>query len=138
MAHYIFNVTDGDRQHVRAHLRARRWGVGRDERHRDALASGDLALVYLAAAGEFVARVELATAVHEWTQTSPGDSPSGVLLSQVEEWDPAVPMAAVVQRIDPTGSNPIVQANAATGFRARVVLITADEYAAAVALAREE
>ena len=43
-------------------------------------------------------------------------------------------MGAVVQRIDPTGSNPIVQANAAVGFRTGVVLITADEYENAVAL----
>jgi hypothetical protein len=40
-----------------------------------------------------------------------------VLLSHVEEWVPAVPMDSVVERIDPTASNPHVQANAAAGFR---------------------
>jgi hypothetical protein len=118
------------------------WAVGRDERHRDALAHGDLALIYLPAPeAEFIGRAALATAVHDWTPSEaagyPGDSPSGVLLSQVEEWDPAVPMDAVVQRIDPTASNPLVQANAAAGFRTGVVRITADEYEAALALSRE-
>jgi hypothetical protein len=59
------------------------------------------------------------------------------LLAHVEEWSPAVPMSAVVQRIDPTGSNPYVQANATAGFRSGVVQITDDEYEAALALSRE-
>jgi hypothetical protein len=118
------------------------WGVGRNERHRDALAPGDLALIYLSAPeAEFIGRAELATAVHEWTPSEaaayPGDSASGVLLAHVDEWDPAVPMDTVVQRIDPTGSNPLVQANAAVGFRMGVVLITRDEYENALALSRE-
>ena len=46
-------------------------------------------------------------------------------------------MDAVVQRIDPTGANPIVQGNAAVGFRMGVVLITADEYENALAPSRE-
>jgi hypothetical protein len=74
----------------------------------------------VATVGELIGRAELATAVHE-TQSEaeayPGDSPSGVLLSDVEEWDPAVPMESVVSRIDPTASNRLVQANAAAGFR---------------------
>jgi hypothetical protein len=57
-----------------------------------------------------------------------------VVLAHVEEWDPPVPMAAVVERIDPTGSNPLVQANAAAGFDAGVVLITGSEYEGAVAI----
>jgi hypothetical protein len=61
----------------------------------------------------------------------------GVLLSHVEEWDPAVPLDTVVQRIDPTASNPRVQAKAAAGFRMGVVRITGDEYETAVALSRE-
>jgi hypothetical protein len=118
------------------------WGVGRDERHRDELASGDLALIYLAAPdGQFIGRVNVATAVHDWTPSEktayPGDSPSGVLVSQVEQWGPAVPMNAVVQRIDPTASNPLVQANAAAGFQMGVVRITSDEYEAALGLSRE-
>ena len=90
---------------------------------------------------EFIGCAELATAVHEWTPSEaaayPGDSAAGVLLASVEEWDLAVPMESVVQRIDPTGSNPIVQTNAAVGFRMGVVLITADEYQNALALNRD-
>lgn len=117
-------------------------GVGRHERHRDALALRDLALIYLPAPeAEFIGRAELATASHDWTPSEaeayPGDSPRGVLPSHVEEWDRAVPMDAVVQRIDPTASNPRVQANAADGFRMGIVRITADEYESALALRRE-
>jgi hypothetical protein len=46
-------------------------------------------------------------------------------------------MDTVVQRIDPTGSQPLVQANAAAGFRYDVVRITDDEYEATVALSRD-
>jgi hypothetical protein len=142
MAHYLFNFSDGDRQQATVLLQAKMWGVGRYERHRNALAPGDLALIYLPTPeAEFIGRVECATAVHDWTPSEaeayPGDSPSGVLLSHVEEWDPAVPMDTVVERIDPTASNPLVQANAAAGFRMGVVRITGDEYEAALALSRE-
>jgi hypothetical protein len=142
IAHYLFNFSDGDRQQATALLHAKMWGVGRHERHRDALAPGDLALIYLPAPdAELIGRAELATPGHDWTPSEteayPGDSPSGVLLSQVEEWDPPVPMDTVVQRIDPTASNPLVQANAAAGFRTGVVRITGDEYEAALALSRE-
>jgi hypothetical protein len=142
MAHYPFNSSDGDRQQAAVLLQAKMWEVGRDERHRDSLAPGDLVLIYLPAPeAEFIGRAELATAVHDWTPSEaeayPGDSPSGVLLSHVEEWDPAVPMDTVAQRIDPTASNPLVQANAGAGFRMGVVRITADEYEAALALSRE-
>jgi hypothetical protein len=138
VAHYLFNFADGDRQQAAALLKVKMWGVGRDERHRDALAPGDLALIYLALEAELIGRAELATAVRDWApaeaETCPGDSPGGVLLSWAEEWEPAVRMDTVVQRIDPTASNPFVQANAASGFRAGVVRITADEYEAALAL----
>jgi hypothetical protein len=142
MAHYLFNFSDGEREQAIALLRAKMWGVGRHEGCRDALAVGDLALIYLPAPdAEFIGRVELATAVHDWTSSEaeacPGDSPSGVLLARVEEWDPAVPMDTVVQRIDPTASNPLVQANAAAGFRSAVVEISDGEYEATVALSRE-
>jgi hypothetical protein len=141
MAHYLFNFSDGDRQWATALLRAKMWAVDRKERHSDALAPGDLALIYLPAPeAEFIGRAELATAVHDWTPSEaeayPG-SASGVLLSHVEEWDPAVPMDTVVQRIDPTASNPLVQSNAAVGFRMGVVRITGDEFENAVALSRE-
>jgi hypothetical protein len=142
VAHFVFNLSSGDREQATALLRAKMWGVGRDERHHDELAPGDLALIYLAVPkAQFIARGELATAVHEWTPSEaeayPGDSPSGVVLSHVEEWDPAVPMDAVVQRIDPTASNPLVQANAVAGFQMAVVRITGGEYEAALALSRE-
>ena len=65
----------------------------------------------------------------------PRGQPGGVLLADVEEWPRAVPMDVAVQRIDPKGSNPYVQANAA-GFRSGVVQITAEEYAIVVALSR--
>ena len=139
MAHYVFNVSGGDRGRATALLRAKMWGVGRDERHRDALAAGDLALIFLSAPeAEFIGRAELATGVHQWTPSEaeayPGNSAGGVLLAHVDEWNPGVSMDAVVQRIDPTGSNPLVQGNAAVGFRMGVVLITAGEYENTVAL----
>jgi EVE domain len=142
MAHYVFNFSSGDRERATALLRAKMWGIGGDERHRDALAPGDLALIYVATPERaFIGRVELATAVHDWTPSEANayrdDSPSGVVLSHVEEWDPPVPMDTAVQRIDPTASNPLVQANAAAGFRMGVVRITGDEYEAALALRRE-
>jgi hypothetical protein len=116
-------------------------GIGGDERHRDELAQGDVALIYVAAVGEFIGHAEVATAVHEWTPSEaeayPGDSPSGVLLFDVEEWDFAVPMESVVARIDPTASNPLVQANAVAGFRMGVVRITDDEYENTLALSPE-
>jgi len=142
MAHWLFNVSDGDREQATVLLRAKMWGVGRREGDRDALAAGDLVLIYLATPeAEFIGRAELASAVHDWTSSEaeayPGESSSGVLLSHVEEWDRAVPMETVVQRIDPTGSNPLVQANAAAGFRHAVVRISENEYEATVALSRE-
>jgi LPS sulfotransferase NodH len=51
-----------------------------------------------------------------------------VLLAQVEEWVPPVPLSVAVARIDPTGSNPYVQANAKDGFPTGVVGITDFEY----------
>ena len=142
MTHWLFNVSGGDREQAAALLRAKMWGVGRHEGHCAAVIPGDLALVYLPAPdSEFIGRAEIATPVHEWTpseaETYPGDSPTGVLLSHVEEWDPAVPMGTVVQRIDPTASQPVVQANAASGFRSDLVLISGDEYEATVALSHE-
>jgi hypothetical protein len=118
-------------------------GIGGDERHRNELAPGDVALIYVASptGGVFIGRVELATDVREWAASEaagyPGTSSSGVLLAHVERWDPPVPLGPVVTRIDPTGSNPVVQANAALGFRMGVVRITASEYEVALAVRRE-
>src|SRR5437762_314553 len=75
---------------------------------------------------------ELASGIHDWTPSEakvyPGDCPSGVLLAQVEEWDPPVPMNTVLSRIDPAG-------NAKADFQAGVVRITANEYETARAVA---
>jgi hypothetical protein len=109
------------------------WGVDEDEQHRDALAAGDLILIYVGAPERvFIGRAELASAVHDWTpseaQAYPGDSPGGVLLARVEEWDPPVPMETVLSRIEPSE-------NAKADFRTGVVRITANEHAAALAVA---
>jgi hypothetical protein len=114
-------------------LQAGMWGIDADEPHRDALAAGDLVLVYLGAPRrEFIGRAELASAVHAWTpseaQACPGDSSSGVLLAQVEEWDPPVPMNTVLSHLDPSPE-------ARADFEAGVVLITAHEYETALAVA---
>ena len=113
-------------------LRARMWGIDADEPHRKALAAGDLILVYLGAPERtFVGRAELASAVHEWTrseqQAYPADSPGGVLLAQVEEWRPPVPMSTVLSQIHST--------EARADFDAEVVRITAGEYETALAVA---
>ena len=136
MAHYIFNVVNADapvREQTAGFLRVRMWGVDVDEPHRDALAPGDLVLLYLAAPDrEFIGRAELASAVHDWTPSEarmyPGDSPGGVLLAEVEEWDPPVPMKTVLSAMDPAGK-------AKADFEAGVVLITANEYETALAVA---
>jgi hypothetical protein len=111
------------------------WGVDADEPHRDALAAGDLVLVYLGAPErKFIGRAELASPVRDWTQSEaqayPGDSLAGVLLAQVEEWDPPVPMSAVLSRID-------MSAGARADFETGVVRITADEYETAIAVAAQ-
>src|SRR5438045_419862 len=61
MHHFIFNLADGNREQAKSFLHAKRWVVSRDEHHRDALAPGDLALVFVALTREFVGRVELKT-----------------------------------------------------------------------------
>lgn len=149
MGHYLFNFSKRHgakggslREQAAASLRVKLWGVDADEPHRDALAPGDLILIYLAEPERaFTGRAELGSAVREWTpseaQMYPGDSPSGVMLAQVEEWDPPVPMNAVLPRIDPAGSNPYVQANAKAGFRTGVVRITAHEYETVLAVRAE-
>jgi hypothetical protein len=140
VAHYIFNVVRRDaakgsalREQAAGLLRLRVWGIDADERHGGALAPGDLVLIYLGApAREFVGRAELASAAHEWTPSEakvyPGDSPGGVLLARVEEWDPPVPMDIVLSQIDPAE-------NAKADFAAGVVRITAGEYETALAVA---
>ena len=121
------------REQAAEFLRVRMWGIDPDERHGNALAPGDLILVYLGApVREFIGRAELASAVHDWTpsetQAYPGDSHSGVLLAQVEEWDPPAPMNTVLSQIDPAE-------NAKADFDAGVVRISATEYETALAVA---
>jgi hypothetical protein len=140
VAHYLFNFVKGDgakgpalREQAIGFLRVRMWGIDADEPHRNALAAGDLVLIYLGAPEqEFIGRGELASAVHDWTPSEakvyPGDSPGGVLLAQVEEWDPPVPMSTVLSQIDPAE-------NARADFEAGVVRITANEYETALAVA---
>jgi hypothetical protein len=140
VAHYLFNFVNGEaaqrpalREQAAGFLRVRMWGIDADEPHRDALAAGDVVLVYLGAPDrEFIGRAELASAVHDWTpseaQVYPGDSPSGVSLAQVEEWDPPVPMNAVLSQIDPAE-------NARADFETGVVRITANEFETALAVA---
>ena len=142
VGHYLFNFVKGDaakrpalREQAAGFLRVRMWGIDADETHRNALAPGDLILIYLGAPErEFIGRAELASAAHDWTPSEagayPGDSPSGVLLAQVEEWDPPVPMSAVLSQIDPSE-------NAKAEFEAGVVRITANEYETALAVAAE-
>ncbi len=141
VAHYLFNF-DGGRDEAVDLLDAKMWGIGDDEVVRDALVAGDLALIFVATPqGEFVGRARLATEVHEWTRREadayPGDSPGGVLLSDVEHWEHGLPMETVVTRIDPMATNPVVQTNATLGFQRGVVRITANEDESALALSRE-
>jgi hypothetical protein len=72
-------------------LRVGMWASTQTSPTRDALAAGDPALIYLGTPEwEFIGRAELASAVRAWTPSEervyPGNSSSGVLLAQVEEW----------------------------------------------------
>ena len=140
MAHYLFNVVNADaatgtalREQTAGLLRVRMWGIDADEPHGDALAPGDLVLLYLGAPDrEFIGRAELASAVHDWTPSEgrvyPGESPAGVLLAEVQEWDPPVPMSTVLSQLDPAEK-------AKADFQVGVVRITANEYETAIAVA---
>jgi hypothetical protein len=137
VAHFLFNVVKGPalREQAAAFLRVRMWGVDAEERHGNALAPGDLVLIYLGAPEwELIGRVELASAVHDWTpseaQVYPGDSARGVVLAQVEDWDPPVPINAVLSQID-------AAEGAKADHQAGVVRITADEYEIALSVAIE-
>src|SRR3954451_1965218 len=130
MAHYLFNLVG--RESVDGFLQAKMWGGGADEAHRSALAAGDLVLLYLGAPErELVGRAVLASAVHDWTPseaaTYPGDAPSGVLLDDVEEWRPRLPMSEVLARID-------TSAGARADFENGVVRITENEYETALSV----
>jgi hypothetical protein len=132
VSYYIFNVSDASQ--ATALLRARVWGVGAEEPHRDALAPGDVALIYLAAPEQkLIAHAELASDVREWTpserQVYPGDFPGGVLLAHVDPWEPPVAMSSVLSYIDRS-------AGARAEFEIGVVQITSSEYQTALAVKR--
>src|SRR5215208_2920112 len=140
VAYYLFNFVKADaaegpaqRERAAGFLRVRMWGIDAGERHRNALTAGDLILIYLGAPRrEFIGRAELRSAVHDWTpseaQVYPGDSPGGVVLADVEEWDPPVPIDAVLSQIDPAEG-------ARADFEARVLRVTANEYETTLAVA---
>lgn len=126
MAFVLFNVPPEDRESTQARLRAGGWDLG-EEPHRADLAPGDLVLFYLARPADvFIARAVVATAA------ALGESSAEVALSEVEIWDRAVPMDTVLERVDPERANPVVQENRRLGFRTDVVLLTEQEYRAAV------
>lgn len=130
MKHFIFNLVDGDREQAASSLHAKKWAVSREERHHDALARGDLVLVFVALTKEFVGQATIETVFLDPipVDTAASDSAmTGVLLANADVWTSGIPLAVAVQRIDPMGSNPYVQANAA-GFRSGIVQITAGEY----------
>ena len=142
MAHYLFNFVQGEaangpppREQAARFMRLRMWDIDAGESHRNALAPGDLILIYVGAPErEFIGRAELASAARDWTPSEaeayPGDSPGGVLLVQVEEWDPPVPMSAVLSQIGPSET-------AKADFEAGVVRISGNEYETALAVAAE-
>jgi len=149
LTYYLLNFSNQDglgareiHEQAAALLRLKMWGVDAGEPHRTALTEGDNALIYVGPPlRAFVGRARLASAVRDWTPAEaemyPGHSQGGVLLADVEEWDHPVPMQAVVERIDPTGSNPYVQANARNGFQNGVVQITDREYEVVLAVRAE-
>lgn len=142
MAHFVFNCVKGNaakgpalRVRAAEFLRVRMWGVAEGEPHCTALAPFDLVLIYVGApVRQFIGRAELSSPVHEWTvseaQMYPGHASRGVLLAQVEEWDPPVPMSSVLSHLDPAGG-------ARADFEMGVVRITANEYETAIAVAAE-
>jgi hypothetical protein len=142
MAFYLFNFSTAQaaearppREHATELLRAEVWGIDPDTPHRDALSPGDLVLLYVAAPDRvFIGRAQLASPVRVLTSTEThayrGDLRRGVVLSQVEEWDPPVPMETVLARVDPAE-------NARADFPVGVVRITPHEYETAVAVAAQ-
>jgi hypothetical protein len=140
VAHYLFNAvaedaSDGSatRGLVVESLRLRMWGVAEHEPHRDSLAPGDLALIYLGAPErQLIGVATLASAVHPWTESEArsysGDLRGGVLLASVERWEPPVPMETVLRRVDRSQG-------ARADFDDGVVRITQTEYETALAVA---
>ena len=134
MAHYLFNLSgEAGREEAAGLLRAGMWGLRADEPHRAALTPGDLVVVYVGPPERaFIGRAVVASAAHGWTPSEaalyPGELPGGVVLAQVEEWNPPVPLNTVLERIDPAE-------NARGDFPAGVVRISPHEYQTALAVA---
>ena len=138
--HYIFNLVGGDqesgpvlRERAAGFLQVRMWGVAADEPHHEELAVGDPILVYLGTPErKFIGRAELASPAHDWTpseaQVYPGDHSGGVLLAQVEKWDPPVPMSTVLSQLDRSKG-------ARADFETGVVRISTKEYETALGVA---
>src|SRR5438477_2790577 len=98
MHHFIFNLADGDRDRAKSFLHAKRWVVNREEHHRDALAPGDLALVFVALTREFVGRVELKTTSLDPMASDPAVQPLLSPRSQTpEKLGPASTHASCVE-----------------------------------------
>jgi len=74
VAHYLFNFVKGDAakgpalgEQAAGFLRVRMWGIDADEPHSNALAPGDLILIYLGAPErEFIGHAELPTTYAAW------------------------------------------------------------------------
>jgi hypothetical protein len=69
--------------------------ISSEEHHRDALAPGDVALVFVALTREFVGRFELKTTFLDPIPSDPatsGAAVSGVLLGDVEDWASGLPL----------------------------------------------
>ncbi|GAA3701443.1 hypothetical protein GCM10022204_17830 [Microlunatus aurantiacus] len=132
MAYFLFNVRDGDAARAALLLRAGWWPVDVGEPHRNSLTSGDLVLVYVAAPSRFfLGRAVLASDVQDRDSSERADTATGrVTVTGVEEWDPPVPMAGVLARIDRS-------AGARADFATGVVRITEEEYTAALSVAAE-
>lgn len=140
VAYFLLNAVASDPALVTAtrslaveSLRAALWGVDQQEPHADALGIRDLALVYLGAPDRvFIGRAEIASTVHPWTPLEasryPGDTATGVLLTQVDAWDPPLPMADVLTEIGPSDTTK-------ADFPYGVMRIVESEYRAALAVA---
>jgi len=120
-AHYILNaIGEGAGERARESLRRGTWDVAKDEPRRDALAAGDLVLVYLGPPeSEFIGRAELASSVDAGV----------VVLDDVEEWDPPAPMDDVLSKL--------ASATAKAEFDDGVVRIVEHEYDTVLAVAAE-
>ncbi len=142
MAFYLFNFLAAHTVDARPQLEQAaerlatgRWDIAPDSPHRDALAAGDIALIYVAAPDRvFIGRAELASAVQPLTASAThadrDELRSGVVLGRVDAWDPPVRMETVLARLGPS---PYAKAD----FSTDVVRISPHEYQTATVVAAE-